>query len=109
VQDGTREEMYYNVLFLVGALETDSIKLKEAAFSTHCLSAVHSRVARWYIFKPKIPIWVNRVLQWKILVYYMSIWYSFWLFGIVLGYLVYCVPIGYILLLFGAFSSVLVC
>jgi hypothetical protein len=24
-------------------------------------ASVHTRVARWYIFKPKIPIWVNFV------------------------------------------------
>jgi hypothetical protein len=33
-----------------------------------------SRVARWYIFKTKIPIWVNLgVLEWKMLVYSMAI------------------------------------
>jgi hypothetical protein len=53
-------------------------------------------VARWYIFKPKIPIWVNFGGPcvgrcWYILltfgqfsrhlVYFMAIWYSFPLFG----------------------------
>jgi hypothetical protein len=30
-----------------------------------------------YIFKPKIPIWVNflRVLQWEMLISFMAIWY----------------------------------
>jgi hypothetical protein len=36
---------------------------------------VYCKVARWFVFKPKIPIlgkfW--RVLQWKILVYFMTI------------------------------------
>jgi hypothetical protein len=33
------------------------------------------RVARWYIFKPKITIWVNfwRALEWKSLAYSMTI------------------------------------
>jgi hypothetical protein len=34
------------------------------------------RVARWFIFKPKIPIlgkfW--RALDWKMLIYFMAIW-----------------------------------
>jgi hypothetical protein len=52
-----------------------------------------SRVARWFIFKPKIPIWVQiwRALELKMLVYFMSMllpfgiflvsWYNVWLFG----------------------------
>jgi hypothetical protein len=28
-------------------------------FSFLSLSALKSRVARWFVFKPKIPIWVN--------------------------------------------------
>jgi hypothetical protein len=43
-----------------------------------------NRVARWHFFKPKNPnlgkFW--RVLQWKILVYFMAIWYILWPFGI---------------------------
>jgi hypothetical protein len=29
------------------------------------------RVARWYIFKPKIPVWENfgELLEWKMLLY----------------------------------------
>jgi hypothetical protein len=30
-----------------------------------------------------------RDLQWKMLVYFMDIWYIFWPFGILYGYLVY--------------------
>jgi hypothetical protein len=55
------------------------------------------RVARWYIFIPKIPIWVyfggpwigkcwHILLPFGIfyghLVYFMTIWYILWLFGI---------------------------
>jgi hypothetical protein len=38
-----------------------------------------SRVARWYIFKPKIPTWVNfgGALEWKRLVHSMVIWSLF--------------------------------
>jgi hypothetical protein len=41
----------------VAALVTSVEKLKEArAVADHVRP---SKVARWYIFKPKIPIWVN--------------------------------------------------
>jgi hypothetical protein len=34
------------------------------------------RVARWYLFKPKIPIWLNfgGASELKMLVYFMVIW-----------------------------------
>jgi hypothetical protein len=35
-----------------------------------------------------------RVLQWKMLVYFMAIWYILWPFGIVYGYLVYFSRLG---------------
>jgi hypothetical protein len=59
------------------------------------------RVARCHIFEQKIQIWVNfwRALQWKMLVYFMSIWSIF---------LVYVVAIWYILRLFGIFFASLV-
>jgi hypothetical protein len=42
------------------------------------------------IFKPKIKIWVNfGELQWKILAYFMFIWYILRLFAISYGHLVY--------------------
>jgi hypothetical protein len=55
-----------------------------------------ARVVRWYIFKPKIPIWVNFGGPWNEkgwyihsfgihyghLVYFMAIWYTFPRFGI---------------------------
>jgi hypothetical protein len=39
-------------------------------------SFAESRVARWFLFKPKIPIGVNfgGALDWKMLVYLMAIW-----------------------------------
>jgi hypothetical protein len=42
------------------------------------------RVARWFNFKPKIPIWVHifwRALEWKILVHFMAILSILWPFG----------------------------
>jgi hypothetical protein len=64
------------------------------------LEWVHARVARWYIFKTKIPILGKflMVLQWKMLVYYMAIWSNLRSFGIfyiwpfstyIFGHLVY--------------------
>jgi hypothetical protein len=33
------------------------------------------RVARWHIFKQKIPIWVNfGILKWEMLIYFIAIW-----------------------------------
>jgi hypothetical protein len=47
-----------------------------------------SGVARWHIFKPKIPIWVNFGgfalvvvgIFYDHLVYFAAIWYILWLF-----------------------------
>jgi hypothetical protein len=48
------------------------------------------RVARWYIFKPKNPNLgkFGRVLRWKMLIYFMSIWSILRPFGIGYGILV---------------------
>jgi hypothetical protein len=63
-----------------------------------------SRVARWFVFKPEISIWVNFGGPWNRkcgyilwpfgifyghLEYFMAIWYNLLPFGIVCGYLVY--------------------
>jgi hypothetical protein len=63
-----------------------------------------SRVARWFIFKPKIPIWVNfRGPQ------IGKSWNILWPFGIfTYGYLVYFMTIWYILCSFGTFVPDLV-
>jgi hypothetical protein len=61
------------------------------------------RVARWFVFKPKIPIlgkfW--RVLQWNILVYFITISSILLLLEIFYGHLVYFVVIWYIFARFG--------
>jgi hypothetical protein len=65
-----------------------------------------TRVARWFVFNPKIQIWVNSEhlamedvgihILWPFgifysnLVYFMAIWYIFWLFGIFFPVLVCC-------------------
>jgi hypothetical protein len=52
-----------------------------------------SRVARWFIFQPKIPIWVNferPYIDWKMLIYSMAIWNIYrhlWYFMIILNIL----------------------
>jgi hypothetical protein len=63
-----------------------------------------SRVARWYLyFRTKNPnlgeFW--SVLQWKMLVCFMSIWYTLRPFAIFYGLSVYFLVIWYILSSFG--------
>jgi hypothetical protein len=52
---------------------------------------VFLRVARWFILKPKIPIWeffeglgmeILKKISYGHLEYFMAIWYSLWSFGI---------------------------
>jgi hypothetical protein len=58
---------------------------------------VQSRVARWFIFRPKIPIWVNLGgigmenvgMFCDHLEHFTTIWYSLWPFGIICGNLDY--------------------
>jgi hypothetical protein len=51
---------------------------------------VDIRVARWFVFKPKIPIWVNfrGLSNVKRFVYFMTIWNILRSFGIMYGHLV---------------------
>jgi hypothetical protein len=57
-----------------------------------------ARVARWFLFRPKIPIWVNfwGPLDWKMLI-------ASWPFGIFYRHLRYFTTIWYILCSFGTF------
>jgi hypothetical protein len=48
-----------------------------------------ARVARWYVFKPKISIWVNFGGPWN-----GKGWHTVWPFGIYYGHLVYFMAIG---------------
>jgi hypothetical protein len=57
-----------------------------------------SRVARLYIFKPKIPIWVFFGGLWE-----SQCWYTLWPFGIFNNCLVCFVAIRYIFWSFGEF------
>jgi hypothetical protein len=45
--------------------------------------ANQSMVARWFVFKPKIPIWLNFGGPYK-----GKCWYILWSFGIFYGHLV---------------------
>jgi hypothetical protein len=58
---------------------------------------VGTRVARWYIFRPKIPIWVKLGggFEKKMLLYYMAIWNILWQFDMKYGHLVFFVVIWY--------------
>jgi hypothetical protein len=104
---------------IVVAIEFCYLKSLYLSTTFFCKIAFASTVARWYILKPKIPIWVNfgRLLQWNMLVflwvfcqfnrqmvyYFIAIWYIF-------GHLVYYViAIWYIFWSFGIIFPVLVC
>jgi hypothetical protein len=54
------------------------------------LLVFQTRVARWYIFKPKIPICVNfgGSCNGRCWVNFLAFWYNSWLFGIFCGHLV---------------------
>jgi hypothetical protein len=70
----------------------------------YILKAGPSRVARWFLFKPKIQIWANfggPYIDGKMLIYFGP-------FGIVNGYLGYFMTIWYISCSFGTFCPVLV-
>jgi hypothetical protein len=54
------------------------------------------RVARWFVFKPKIPIWVNFGGS-----CYGKSWYILWPLETLFGHLVYFVVIWYIFRHFG--------
>jgi hypothetical protein len=58
-------------------------------------SGLSHRVARWCIFKPKIPIWVNFGGPWN-----GKVWYSLWQFEI------YITAIWYILWPFGNLAAI---
>jgi hypothetical protein len=65
---------------------------------------VECRVARWYIFNPKIQIWVNFGgslvrdvgIFYVHLVYFTAICHTLWTFDIFPGYLEYFFPFWYV-------------
>jgi hypothetical protein len=57
------------------------------------------RVARWFVFKPKILIWVN--FGGSCLLYFMTIWPILRPLEIFYGHLIYFVAISYIFPRFG--------
>jgi hypothetical protein len=62
---------------------------------------VQSRVARWYFYVTKNPNMGKfcRVLQWKMSVYFMAIWFILWSIGIFCGHLV-CIFSGHLVYMF---------
>jgi hypothetical protein len=64
-----------------GPLGCDSANKNEAVVSHLCNDGHEFRVARWYIFKPEIPIWVNFGGPWN-----GKGLYSLWPFGIYYGH-----------------------
>jgi hypothetical protein len=73
-------------------------------FKKGCYDTIgRNRVARWFAFKPKIPIWVNfgGSLNWKMLKYFMAIWNILQTFEIIYDHLVQFVFIWYIFSGFG--------
>jgi hypothetical protein len=78
------------------------MKQTGGAFGPHTRKLGTTRVARWFIFKPKIPIWVDfgvpciAGIFYGQLVNFLAICYILWHFGIFYGTLVYFVVIWYI-------------
>jgi hypothetical protein len=81
------------------------IEKSQDNLKTQIGNAPIDRVARWFVFKPKIQIWVNYggsctgrcwYILWtlgpfySLLLYFMDIWYSSWQFGISFPVLVFC-------------------
>jgi hypothetical protein len=65
-----------------------------------------TRVARWYIFKPKIPIWVYLGGPWNGKCwYFLVIWNILQPFVISYGHLVHFVVIWYICYHFSVFTN----
>jgi hypothetical protein len=77
-----------------------AVNYKVQTGQTRMYLNAQSRVARWHIFKPKIPIWVNFGWScngwcWHVLahfVYFIAIWYILWALGKFYGSLVYFPP-----------------
>jgi hypothetical protein len=61
-----------------------------------------TRIARWYIVKPKIPIWVNFGGPWN-----GKGWYILWPFGILRSFVIFYGDLVF-QLQFGIFSPILV-
>jgi hypothetical protein len=77
---------------------------KRFRFEIWVRTGVSNRVARWYIFNPKILIWVNFGGSCN-----GRCWYILWPFGQFYGHLVYFRALWYILWPFSKISPFLVC
>jgi hypothetical protein len=80
--------IYDNFAFFAqNAVEKIDVKYAKMHFKRTQFK-VETRVARWFVFKPKIPIWVNFGGSCN-----GSCWYILWPFGLFYGHLVYFVAI----------------
>jgi hypothetical protein len=80
-----------------------SSKLSKAFDEWTFFDEVRARVARWFIFEPQIPVWVNFGVPWlgKMLIYFMAICIILWSFGTFCVLLVHFVFFWYIFSGFG--------
>jgi hypothetical protein len=73
----------------IGLVQQRGRKKNLAEIRMFCdASDTKRRVARWFVFKPKIQIWVNYGAPFneKKLIYYIAIWNIFLPFGIFYGH-----------------------
>jgi hypothetical protein len=96
--------------FIVSCCERDGHRLQFNSWSSTPFEKCQhgTSVARWYIFKPKIPIWVNfgRSCNWRYWYFCDSFVHSNDIFY---SHLLHFVAICYLLWSFGIVSPVLVC
>jgi hypothetical protein len=64
-------------MYVCYLLKINSFRRKLIYTFNERVKKVRFRVARWYIFKPKIPLWVNFRGSWN-----GKGWYILWPFGI---------------------------
>jgi hypothetical protein len=100
-----KETLWLSVHNFLSRNETkDCFGRFESNLSTfYSLRYLCTRVARWFVFKPEIQIWVNFRGPWI-----GKNGYILWPFGIFYGHLGYFMTIWYILCSFGTFVPVLV-
>jgi hypothetical protein len=84
----------------LATLETSQIKISLECHWQHLFFQYHAlsptRVARVFIFKPKIPNWINfggPYVDWTMCIYFMAIWNILLSFGLFFDHLVHFVLI----------------
>jgi hypothetical protein len=76
---------------------------KYTYISNNLFNIFCARVARWFVFKQKLPIWANfgGALDWKMLIYFIYVCNTSWTFGKFYDHLEHLVLIWYIFSGFG--------